>query len=1016
MVKARAVQVDFSGMRRLAMLLLLLASGFVQAARADAPDFHLDLDTGGHRAFVKDIAFTADGQYLVSASDDKTIRIWDWQTGATIRTLRGFLGSGNDGKIFAVAVSPDGKTIAAGGYFGAGIGDKPPYGDIRLFDFATGKVKASLRAPDYAVYDLAFSPDGAFLAAGGQDGYAYIWQRDEADATGWKPFTRLDADSLHIQQLAFAGGGNRLVATTTDNGIRLWNLPDGTEIAMPDADPLRDQPVMALAVSSDGALFAIGANDGTVQLRKTADGTLVHAMPKQDFLVGSLTFAAGGVRLVASCGYRCADQHRTVVWTVADGEQVLDYRGHDGTVYASAASPDGALVATAGGTRHAIQIWDPLNGEQKHVLQGVGEPVTAVGIDAAGKAIAWGVANPCPERFSCPDVMGDLTMKLDMPTADRFFENPLPLDRGASGFRRAVLAADGWTLAAKPGGKDGLDNAVLEIARDGKPVQTIENDASNGYLHAAFTLVGDGSRLITGGNDGTLIEYDTATGKIAGEFRRGHTGEINSIAIAEQAGLMLTGSADQTIRLWNLKTHELIVSMFFAGKEFVIWMPQGYYYSSDDGDKLIGWHVNQGRDKEGRFIRAGQLKKYLWSPEMVRRAIILKSASQAVQEMRPGVDHELERLLERKPPEFGVKLADDQKGVPDGFVAVEISGADEAGTDVSDFSILSNSRNVGDFASRSISGDGKTAIIQVPVDDGQNQITITGVNEYGYLTERSVVAIARKADKGAKKGKLYVVVVGADKYPFLKTDCSGRPCDLRYPVDDAAEFLSVLSEKSAPLYTGLEALVLVNRESLDEKPELADAITKITGIDAVLEPESDNIADQIADFLDKPTADDTTIVFVAGHGINIDEDYYFIPSDGRKSDPDKWKRSSLVEWDDIQKAVERAEGVRFMLLDTCHAANAFNPRLEKDAADARIVVFSATAANSTAAELPELGHGVFTYSVLEGLRGAADTGGDGVRLLGLADYIYREVTKLTNAQQKPFYYISSMENILLAQP
>ena len=89
-------------------------------AAAQTPDFTLDLDTGGHRAFVKDIAFTADGQYLVSASDDKTIRIWDWQSGVTLRTLRGFIGPGNDGKIFAVAVSPDGKTIAAGGYFGAG--------------------------------------------------------------------------------------------------------------------------------------------------------------------------------------------------------------------------------------------------------------------------------------------------------------------------------------------------------------------------------------------------------------------------------------------------------------------------------------------------------------------------------------------------------------------------------------------------------------------------------------------------------------------------------------------------------------------------------------------------------------------------------------------------------------------------------------------------------------------------------------------------------------------------------
>ena len=439
--------------------------------------------------------------------------------------------------------------------------------------------------------------------------------------------------------------------------------------------------------------------------------------------------------------------------------------------------------------------------------------MTAVGIDADGGAIAWGVANPCPQRFSCPEVMGDLTMKLDLPTADRFFENPVPL----AGGRRRISprrAVGQWLDACGQARRQGRvwTTPCLKSARDGKPSQNIENDATNGYLHAAFTLVGDGSRLITGGNDGTLIEYDSATAKLSGEFSGGHTGEINSIAIAEKAGLMVTGSADQTIRLWNLKTRELIVSMFFAGKEFVIWMPQGYYYSSDEGDKLIGWHVNQGRDKEGRFIRAGQLKKYLWSPEMVRRAIILRSARQAVQEMRPGVDNELQRLLERKPPEFDVKLAEDQKGVPDGFVAVEISGAEEAGADVSDFSILSNSRNVGDFASRSISGDGKKAVIQVPVEDGQNQITITGVNEFGYLTERSVVAIARKADQGARKGKLYVVVVGAEKYPLLKTDCSGRPCDLRYPVDDAAEFLRVLSEKSAPLYTGLEALVLVNRE------------------------------------------------------------------------------------------------------------------------------------------------------------------------------------------------------------
>ena len=67
---------------------------------------------------------------------------------------------------------------------------------------------------------------------------------------------------------------------------------------------------------------------------------------------------------------------------------------------------------------------------------------------------------------------------------------------------------------------------------------------------------------------------------------------------------------------------------------------------------------------------------------MVRRAITLRSAQQAVKEMRPGVDNELEKLLQRKPPEFGIRLADDQSKVRDGYVAVEITGAKEAGADV----------------------------------------------------------------------------------------------------------------------------------------------------------------------------------------------------------------------------------------------------------------------------------------------------------------------------------------------
>jgi uncharacterized caspase-like protein len=138
------------------------------------------------------------------------------------------------------------------------------------------------------------------------------------------------------------------------------------------------------------------------------------------------------------------------------------------------------------------------------------------------------------------------------------------------------------------------------------------------------------------------------------------------------------------------------------------------------------------------------------------------------------------------------------------------------------------------------------------------------------------------------------------------------------------------------------------------------------------------------------------VLFLAGHGVNDEPDYLFLPTDA-KANGKVFDRSTVVPWEALQTAIETRKGRRIMLVDTCHSGNAFNARLIKDAADASIAVYAATDAETLAQERPKLGHGVFTYAVIEGLKGGADVSKDNVvQAEELSAYVSNLVRKLTD--------------------
>jgi WD40 repeat protein len=913
------------------------------------------IETGTHTAIINRIGVDRGCRLLVTGSDDKTARLWalpEHGAGAPklLRVLRVPIGPGDDGKIYAVALSPDGGLVAAGGWNHSR--DHWAY----VFDAATGKLIRRLGKLDNVILHLTFSADGRYLAATLAAGEGLrVWE-----TAGWS----LVGDDRNYGGKASYGAAfdatGRLYTVAYDGLLRRYGADFKLE-KKSNENP-GGKKAFSVAVHPNGDRIAVGFDDSTaVEVYRAKDLERLVPADTADVDNGdisSVAWSSDGTRLYAGGRYHDTQgAHPVRIWDHEGRGKGRDVAVAQGTLMHFLPCRDTIAVGAAGPAFGLISLsGEKLVWQESAIVNMHGKLRGNFTVSQDGSKVRFGLGygNESPVLF-------DLA-------AGRLTDQPQPAADLAEPDTKSLKLSD-WE-----------DNYTPKL--DGKPLGLDE------YEKARSVAVAPGADRFVLGTDFYIRAY-AKNGKEL--WSKPGPGPAWGMNIPRGGKFVVAAYGDGTIRWLRLSNGEEVLALFVNAKtrEWVLRTPQGYYASSVAGDQNIGWQLNRGWEQAGEFVTAARLKKHLYRPDIIKRAFELADAGAAVREA--GLSgFRLADLTHHTPPEFRIADPGDKSRADTSPVSVklEVAATDDP---VTGFDVKVNGRQVTPRAVRDLQPTTKSQIrsLSIPLEKGENHVQVTAHNEIGDSVQDLLVYLDREGVLN-KKGKLFILAIGVDKYPKF-----GAESWLHYAAADARLMLDTLTKMAGPLHTEVIPKLLV------------------TGGDTP--PTKANIEDALLLFHDAGP-DDTVVLFLAGHGDNEGADYLFLPENAE----DKGKYylpSTVVKWSVLQGALQNAQGIRIMFVDTCHSHGAYNPRLVKDAADANVVVFSATDSATEAQERGDLGHGIFTYALDEGLRGLADPWKTGkVNILALGAFVSAEVRRLTNEEQRPAYNISIKDDFVVARP
>jgi WD40 repeat protein len=492
---------------------------------------------------VQTACFNPDGQMLASGGADCTVKLWDVETGECLKILQG-----HENWVWSVSFSPDGTMLASSG------DDRT----LRLWDVETGQLLNTLHGHEHWIWSVCFSPDGTQLASSSYDRTVKLW-----DVSTGKMLHNLQGHNDWVGSVNFSPDGTLLASSSHDHTVRLWDVEAGRLL---NTLPGHSNCVLAIDFSPDGRTLASGGADCAVKLWDVQTKQLLNSLQGYTNWVWSICFSPNGQMLASGSA-----DYTVKLWDIQTSKLSATLMGHRGWVMSVCFSPDGRLLASTGAD-YKIKLWEVQNGKLLQTLQGHTDWVLSLNFNPSGTLLVSGSHDGTIRLW---DVQARTPLQL--------------LQHSGSWVLSVAFSPDGTTIAS--GNADGT--VKLWAFKTGNLLQILSSHTSSVWT---VSFSPDGKTLATGSEDQTVKLWDVQTGQIL-QTLHGHHNWVMSVSFSPDGMQLVSGSKDYTAKLWDIQTGELLDTLQEHGDRVlsVRFNHSGEQISTSSADETIKlWDVKTG--------------------------------------------------------------------------------------------------------------------------------------------------------------------------------------------------------------------------------------------------------------------------------------------------------------------------------------------------------------------------------------------------------------------------------------